>query len=157
MGAGNHGGFGTTKGMRRSGGLIKLDLQFFASKVFEKGGHLSEESFVGHREFFLGKSVLKIRKEMEKYGYVTEVSPSNHVGSKAKFIVVKNENKIRNITMVEVTPGSKQHGDVAYVRISTNDIGKYKIVSDQKKYVPGKGDKAKVYFPRKEQKHESDF
>jgi len=153
MGAGNHGGFGATKGMRKSG-LIPLNLQFFASKAFEKGGHLSEESFVNHREFFLGKSVYKIKKEMEKHGYYTEVVPSTHAGSKAKFIKVKNESKVRNITMVEVTPGSKQHGNVAYVRISTNNIGRYKISSDQEKYVPGKGDKAKVYYPRRKKKDE---
>ena len=34
MGAGNHGGFGATKGMRKSG-LLPLNLQFFASKAFE--------------------------------------------------------------------------------------------------------------------------
>lgn len=153
MGAGNHGGFGATKGMRKSG-LLPMNLQLFASKAFEKGGHLSEESFVGHREFFLGKSVSKIKKEMEKHGYITEVSPSTHVGSKAKFIIVKNESKVRNVTMVEVTPGSKQHGSVPYVRISTNNIGKYKIASDQEKYVPGKGDKAKVYYPRRKKKDE---
>ena len=153
MGAGNHGGFGATKGMRKSG-LLPMNLQLFASKAFEKGGHLSEESFVGHREFFLGKSVSKIKKEMEKHGYITEVSPSTHVGSKAKFIIVKNESKVRNVTMVEVTPGSKQHGSVPYVRISTNNIGKYKIASDQEKYVLGKGDKAKVYFPRRKKKDE---
>ena len=153
MGAGNHGGFGATKGMRKSG-LLPMNLQFFASKAFGKGGHLTEESFVGHREFFLGKSVSKIKKEMEKHGYITEVAPSTHVGSKAKFIIVKNESKVRNITMIEVTPGSKQHGTVPYVRISTNNIGKYKIVSNQEKYVPGKDDKAKVYYPRRKKKHE---
>ncbi len=56
--------------------------------------------------------------------------------------------------MVEVTPGSKQHGSVPYVRISTNNIGKYKIASDQEKYVPGKGDGAKVYYPRRKKKDE---
>ncbi len=50
MGTGNYGGFGVTKGRKNKG--IKLDLQFFASKVFEKGGHMSEESFMGHAEFF---------------------------------------------------------------------------------------------------------
>lgn len=153
MGAGNHGGFGATIGALRSG-LLPLDLQFFASKAFEKGGHISEKSFSEHREFFLGKSVSKIQKELKKHGYDTEVAPSSHPGSKAKFIIVKNQSKIRNITTIEVTPGARNHGvRVSYVRISTNDIGKLKIVSNQEKYVPGKGDKAKVFYPRRK-KHE---
>lgn len=155
MGAGNHGGFGATLGKRkRKHRLLPMNLQLFASKAFEEGGHVSEESFAGHREFFLGKSVSKIQKEMSKHGYITEVSPSNHVGSKAKMIIVKNESKTRNVTMVEVTPGSKQHGNVSYVRISTNDIGRFKVVSNQEKYVPGNGDKAKVYYPRRKKKDE---
>ncbi len=91
---------------------------------------------------------------MKKYGYETEIAPSSHYKSKAKIIIVKNQSKIRNVTMIEVTPGSRQHGNVVYVRISTNDIGKYKIVSNQEKYVPGKGDKAKVYYPRRRKKDE---
>ena len=47
MGAGFHGGFGGTKGSKT---LFPLNLQFFAARVFEKGGHISKESFEGHRE-----------------------------------------------------------------------------------------------------------
>ena len=43
MGAGKHCGFGHTKGNIKN--RLKLNLQFFASKVFEAGGHVSEKSF----------------------------------------------------------------------------------------------------------------
>ena len=41
MGAGNHGGFGETKGARKYGRL-EMNLQLLGHKVFESGGYLSE-------------------------------------------------------------------------------------------------------------------
>lgn len=51
MGAGYHGGFGPTKGKG-----IPIDLQFFASKVFDAGGRVTEKSFSIHGSFFLSPS-----------------------------------------------------------------------------------------------------
>jgi hypothetical protein len=149
MGAGKHGGFGNTKGSRNG---LKMNLQFFASKVFGIGGHLTKESFEGHREFFLGKSPERIVKEMEKHGYKVQIEDSHHKYSKAKRIVVLNPSKERNITVVQVSPGSKRHGDTTYVKVSTTDGGKYKIVSHEHSYNSDGREKAKIYYPRRKKK-----
>ena len=146
MGAGKHGGFGNTKGIKNN---LKLNLQFFASKVFEIGGFLSEKSFEAHREFFLGKSAKKIAKEMRKHGYKTRIENSRHKFSKAKRIVVLNPSKKRNITVVQVSPGSRRHGNTAYIKISTTNGGKYKIISNQDYYISDGKEKSKLYYPRR--------
>ena len=151
MGAGFHGGFGFTGGAQK-GGMIPLDLQFFASKVFEKGGHISEESFSKHREFFLGKSLSKIESELRKHGYVVSRARSKNVGSKAVKLIVKNPTKERNIATVLVSPGSKHHGEVSYVKVSTNDVGVFKVVSDERRYKSDGKETAKVYFARRPKK-----
>lgn len=48
--------------------------------------------------------------------------------SGAKIIKIKNESKNKNISQLQVSPGGGRHGSSPYVKISTNDIGKYKIV-----------------------------
>ena len=149
MGAGFHGGFGATKGARN---VIKMNLQFFASRVFEKGGHISEESFEGHREYFLGKSVSKIKKDLEKQGYKVNVHRSKNKDSKAIRIDILNSSKERNVTSVQISPKSKRHGDVPYVKVSTNDGGKYKIVSKKEGYKTDGKEKATIYFARRKQK-----
>ena len=143
MGAGRHGGFGGTKGSK---GLISLNLQFFASKVFSNDGHLSNDNFKKYGAFFLGKSASKIAGEMRKHGYKVKIENSNRPGSKAKRIVVTNSSKIKNIAVVQVSPGSSRHGDTAYVKVSTIDSGKYKIVSRKSKYKSDGKETAKIYF-----------
>lgn len=149
MGAGRHGGFGNTKGRIP---LLETNLQFFASRVFEVGGYLSKKSFEGYREFFLGKSPRRIAKEMEKHGYKVKIENSRHTFSKAKRIVVLNPSKERNITAVQISPGSRRHGDTAYIKISTTDGGKYKIVANKDSYISDGKEKAKIYFPRRKKK-----
>ena len=151
MGAGYHGGFGGTAGNRRNG-LLPMNLQFFASKVFEKGGHISEESFSGHGEYFLGKSPKRIEKALQQQGYVTHIEKSKHVKSKAKKIIVENSSATKNIAVVQVSPGSKRHGETPYVKVSTTNSGKYKIVSNKDKYKSDGNEKAKVYFARRQKK-----
>ena len=148
MGAGNHGGFGETKGARKYGRL-EMNLQLFGHKVFESGGYLSEKSF---SEYFLGKSVGRIEKDMKKMGYKTHIERSTHVTSKAKKIVVDNTSKTKNISVVQVSPGSKRHGETAYVKVSTKDLGKFKIVSDKTKYKSDGKEKAKIFFARRKKK-----
>ena len=41
---------------------------------------------------------------------------------------IGNSDKDRNITQVQVSPGSKRHGNIPYVKISTTDIGIQKII-----------------------------
>ena len=151
MGAGNHGGFGETKGARKYGRL-EMNLQLFGHKVFESGGYLSEKSFSEHGEYFLGKSVGRIEKDMKKMGYKTHIERSTHVTSKAKKIVVDNTSKTKNISVVQVSPGSKRHGETAYVKVSTKDLGKFKIVSDKTTYKSDGKEKAKIFLDRREKK-----
>ena len=143
MGAGSYGGFGETKGVKA---CIRFDLQFFASKVFGNTGHLSDEKFKKYGAFFLGKSASKIASEMQKFGYKVKIENSNRPGSKAKRIVVTNSSKTKNVAVVQVSPGSGRHGDTAYVKVSTIDSGKYKIVSQKNKYKSDGKETAKIYF-----------
>ena len=143
MGAGRHGGFGSTKG---SNTRFPLDLQFFATKVFGKHGHFSEKNFEKYGAYFLGKSPSKIANEMGKHGYKTTIEPSNRVGSKAKRIVVQNTSKERNISVVQISPGSRRHGETAYVKVSTTDSGKFKYVNRKEKYKSDGAENAKIYY-----------
>ena len=118
--------------------------------IFDKTGHVTLESISERREFFLGKSIARIEHELHKYGYTTERRKSNSPGSKAKITIVINSSKERNIGQIQVSPGSKRHGDVPYVKISTKDIGKIKIIgSDSSKYKTDGKEKATLLFRRK--------
>lgn len=118
--------------------------------IFDKTGHVTLESISARREFFLGKSIARIEHELHKYGYTTERKKSNRFGSKAKITIVINSSKERNIGQIQVSPGSKRHGDVPYVKISTKDIGKIKIIgSDSSKYKTDGKEKATLLFRRK--------
>ena len=152
MGAGLHGGFGATKGYAIAPikkFKLKMNLQLFAFKgPFSTNGNVSEESISDHREFFFGKSVQKVEKYLNDFGYQTKVRPSNRPGSKAYVIMVLNNSRDRNITQVLVSPGSKRHGDVPYVKISTNN-GKYKVINSKPEdYKTDGKEKAKLFFRR---------
>lgn len=72
-----------------------------------------------------------------------------HSTSKVKLIKTLNANKERNITQIMVSPGSKRHGNVAYVKISTNDIGRIKIIdSSSSEYVSDGRENATLIFRR---------
>ena len=58
----------------------------------------------------------------------------------------------RNITVIQVSPKSKRHGDVPYVKVSTNDGGKYKVVSKKEGYKTDGKEKASIYFARRKEK-----
>ena len=92
--------------------------------IFDENGHVTVKSISARAEFFLGKSVARIEHELHKYGYQTQRRPSIHSTSKAKIIVTLNGNKDRNVSQIQVSPGSKRHGNVPYVKISTTDVGK---------------------------------
>ena len=118
--------------------------------IFDQAGHVTFNSISSRREFFLGKSVARLQHELNKHGYETSRRPSVHKGSKAKFIVTMNRSKERNITQIQVSPGSKRHGGVPYVKISTSDAGKIKIVAgDSHSYKTDGKETAKVLFRRK--------
>lgn len=76
------------------------------------------------------------------------------MGSKAEIIEIKNHDKYKNIMQVQVSPGGGRHGDCPYVKISTNDIGKFKVVNGTKKEYKGdKNEKAKFFLKRKRNKN----
>lgn len=93
------------------------------------GARITQHSVSKYRERFLGKTVDQIDGMLRKRGYQTTIRKSTHSTSKAKVIVVGNSGPERNITQVQVSHGSKRHGDIPYVKISTNDIGIVKIIN----------------------------
>ena len=118
--------------------------------IFDKTGHVTLKSISAKREFFLGKSVAKIENVLHKKGYETKRRPSTRSTSHAKIIVTLNPSKERNIQQVQVSPGSKRHGNVPYVKISTSDEGKIKIIGSSKgKYKSDGKETAKLLFRRK--------
>ena len=105
--------------------MSKSDSRLFVGTA---GAKITRESISAHREKFLGKAVGQIDKMLRQRGYQTTIRKSTHSTSKAKVIVIGNSSATRNITQVQVSPGSKRHGGVPYVKISTTDIGIQKII-----------------------------
>ena len=89
---------------------------------------------------------------MNQMGYKTHIEHSTHRNSKARKIVVDNNSKTKNITSVLVSPGSKRHGETPYVKVSTSDAGRYKIVSNKEKYKSDGHENAKLYFARRKKR-----
>ncbi len=142
----NSGHFLGTKGTLK----YKLDIQYFASKIFRKDGHTDYRRIADNREMFYDKSAYQISSAMEEQGYETVVRKSIHSNSKAKLIIVGNSNKNRNITAVEVSPGTPRHGNIPYVRISTSDLGKFKVINGSKNQYKTDGlESSKLIFRRK--------
>jgi hypothetical protein len=113
------------------------------------GARITRDSISAHREKFLDKTVGQINKMLQKRGYETTIRKSKFSTSRAKVIVVGNSSKERNITQVQVSPGSKRHGDVPYVKISTNDIGIQKIIDAKpSEYKTDGTEKATLLFRR---------
>lgn len=149
-------------GMKASSGFFhgtngdlsfKLDIQYFGSSkngLFSSTGHVSERSISKNREYFYGKSPSEIADTLNEQGYKTTIRPSKHATSKAKAIVVGNSDKHRNITQILVSPGTQRHGDVPYVKISTNNGGRFKVINGTKsEYKTDGNENAKLFFRRK--------
>jgi len=147
MGAGYHGGFGNTAG---AGGDKPKPVSKKKAPIFDDKGHVTIDSIDARAEFFLGKSVARLEHELHKHGYETKRRPSKHSTSRAKIIMTLNGNKDRNISQIQVSPGSKRHGDVPYVKISTTDCGKIKIINaSPSEYKSDGRETAKLIFRRK--------
>ena len=118
--------------------------------IFSDKGHVTVKSISDRAEFFLGKSVARLEHELQKHGYETQRRPSKHSTSKAKIIMTLNGNRDLNISQIQVSPGSKRHGNVPYVKISTTDVGKIKIIgASPSEYVSDSRETAKLIFRRK--------
>ena len=154
MGAGYHGGFGHTDGEEKHQKNIektKVAVKKSNRKpIFSAKGHVTIESISNRREYFLGKSVAKIEHILHDNGYETRRRSSKHATSRAKIIVTTNHSSDRNITQVQVSPGSSRHGNVPYVKISTSDQGRIKIIGGSKEqYKTDNTEKATILFRRK--------
>lgn len=138
---------GKTKGsVRKTGGRGKKSKR----PIFTKKGHVTIRSIAARREFFLGKSVARIEHELRTHGYEVTRRESKYRGSRAKIVLTLNSGKHRNIKQIQISPGSKRHGNVPYVKISTSDYGKIKIIgADRKAYKTDGKEKATILFRRK--------
>ena len=139
------GHFKGTKGERNAGGSSTPPL-------FDNG-HVTYEGIAAHREKFMGKSVDQIAEMLKENGYEFNIRPSKNrekTGSTAKIIEITNASKDRNIKQVQVSPdGSSRHGNIPYVKISTSNEGKIKVIDGtSEKYVPGDNEKANLIFRR---------
>lgn len=117
-----------------------------------RNGKITYSGISAHREKFMGKNVGQIMKLLRKQGYEVSLKDSKrkNKGSRAKVIVIHNSSKQRNITQVQVSPGSKRHGNVPYVKISTFNKGVIKIINaTRKKYKTDGTEKARMFFRRK--------
>ena len=113
------------------------------------GARVTERSISRYRERFLGKTIGQIDKMLRRHGYETTIRKSKHSTSQAKVIVIGNSSTERNITQVQVSPGSKRHGNIPYVKISTNDIGIQKIIDGTpSQYKSDGSETAKLWFRR---------
>lgn len=111
-------------------------------------GHVTYESIAAHREEFMGKSVEQIAELLETNGYEVTIRRSIHEDSTAQIIEIKNATKDRNIKQVQVSAdGSDRHGNVPYVKISTSDDGRIKIINGTREQYNTDGkEKAKLIF-----------
>lgn len=149
MGAGYHGGFGNTVG---ADGDKPKPITKKKASIFDDKGHVTIDSIKARAEFFLGKSVARLEHELHKHGYETKRRPSKHSTSRARIIMTINGNKDRNISQIQVSPGSKRHGDVPYVKISTTDCGKIKIIdASPSEYKSDGRETAELIFRRKKE------
>lgn len=140
MGSGNKGLYSNTRGSRSA---------WKKTPLFSSNGHLTEASVSANREFFYKKTATEISRELEKNGYETSIRGSTHANSKAKVIVVGNSDQNRNVTQVQVSPGSSRHGNVPYVKISTNNGGRYKVIDGTKEdYKTDGKENSKLFFRR---------
>jgi len=86
---------------------------------------------------------------MKELGYKTKIERSAQSSSGAKLIRVLEQGKGsgRNINQVQFSPGGGKHGPAPYIKFSTTNQGKIKIVKGSKKnYNATSDDKAKVLY-----------
>jgi len=94
----------------------------------------------------MGGTIKEILKRIGK----TQVELYELTGIKPAAIVVGNSDKHRNITQILVSPGTPRHGNVPYVKISTNNGGRFKVINGTKsEYKTDGNENAKLFFRRK--------
>lgn len=151
MSKGHSGHFRGTKGAKLAS-HPKLPQNKVKTPLFSNTGHVSYKSISANREFFYNKSVKQIDDVLKSQGYSTIIRKSTHESSKASVIVSTNSDSHRNITQVQISPGSLRHGNVPYVKISTNNAGKFKIIDAPKSQYLTDGKETAIMFFRRLQK-----
>lgn len=111
-------------------------------------GHVTYEGIAAHREEFMGKTVEQIAEMLRQNGYEVNIRKSKHADSTARIIEIKNASKERNIKQVQVSrDGSDRHGNIPYVKISTSNEGKIKVIEGTREQYDTDGhEKARLIF-----------
>ena len=111
---------------------------------------MTYEGIAAHREEFMDKSVEQIAEMLKTNGYEFNIRGSRNPNSTTKIIQITNPSKERNIDQVQVSPdGSRHHGNVSYVKISTSNESLIKVIDGTpEEYVPGNDEKARMIFRR---------
>ena len=122
------------------------------TRLFNENGSVTLRSISANRHLFYNKTRADIVKILNKNGYETKCRGSVNYGSAAEIIIITNPNKNRNIMQVQVSLKSRRH-QISYIKISTNNIGIFKIVNGTKKQYKSEGyEKAKIFFKRNKKK-----
>ena len=143
MSKGNSGHFKGANGKNSGGGGG-------SSPPLFDNGHVTYEGIAAHREEFMGKSVEQIAEMLKKNGYEINIRDSRNPNSTTKIIQITNPSKERNIDQIQVSPdGSRHHGKVPYVKISTSNEGLIKVIDGtREKYKTDGTEKARLIFRR---------
>jgi len=115
----------TTKLFDKAAPLAK---QLDELKALFKNGKLSLDDICTNPKLFSGKTVDDYAKMLKDAGYDVTIQVSNKSSSGAEIIQIKNAGSGKNITQFQVSPGGGRHGELPYVKISTSDQGKIKII-----------------------------
>lgn len=117
--------------------------------IFSKDGMITADSIKNNVSLFSGYSVYDYARVMKECGYAVVVKASKKSRSGAMIIQVLNTDKVRNISQFQVSPGGGRHGPSPYVKISTIDLGTFKIVDGSKDTYKIQGnEKSEILFRR---------
>ena len=112
-----------------------------------KNGKISIEDIKANPKVFSGKTVDEIAEALEDAGYDVTITSSVRPVSSASIIKINNTGNGKTINQVQVSPGGGRHGELPYVKISTTDQGKIKIVDGPERLYKSDGnEKAVIIF-----------
>lgn len=123
-------------------GKLIADVKF-ANGYNVFGNDIDVETVDSNKGFFKGKSETDLGNVMGRHGYKTHAEISTRSRSGARKTVVENvaSKEGRNIKQIQVSPGGGRHGELPYIKISTVNVGKIKIVFGSKEMYKPEGEK----------------
>lgn len=150
MSKGLSGHFSGTKGAKK----FNMQLQLHSKQDIVSGkGHITVSRIRQNQRFWHTTNVQKIEKYLRNHGYEFEKRASKRRGSNAVVIVITNQSKDRNISQIQISPGSGRHGLLSYVKISTTDYGRIKVVNGSKNNYKSDGtESATIIYKREREK-----